>query len=401
MRRLFHDCRAAAAAALAACALAACQIAPVTPPAPPAPAYAAVAFDTIPGWRADAVAQAWPALLATCKAMLARPSRAGAWQAPCSDAAQLPTEPDDDAARGFFEGHFTAWRVSRSDGTDEGLITGYYEPLLHGSRTRSVDFPVPLYATPDDLLIVDLASVYPELAGKRVRGRLQGRRVVPYWDRAAIDAGKADFAGKALAFVADPVEAFFLEIQGSGRIALDDGRVMRVGYADQNGRAYRSVARVLIDRGELALADASMQGIKAWGRANPDKLPALLEENPSVVFFREVPAPAEGTLEARIDGPIGSLGVPLLRERTIAVDPHYVPLGAPVFLDTTAPLSPAPLQRLTLAQDTGGAIRGIVRADFFWGFGEDAGHSAGRMKQQGRMWILWPRGATLPVDAVR
>jgi peptidoglycan lytic transglycosylase A len=363
--------------------------------------YQPVAFDAVAGWRVDAVAQAWPALLATCTAMLARPARAAAWQAPCSDAAQLPGEPDDAAVRAFFEGHFTAWRLSRSDSTDQGLITGYYEPLLQGSRIRSADFAVPLYATPDDLLVVDLASVYPELAGKRVRGRLQGRRVVPYWDRAAIDAGKADLAGKALAFVADPVEAFFLEIQGSGRIALDDGQVMRVGYADQNGRAYRSVARVLIDRGELTLATASMQGIKAWGRANPDKLPALLEENPSFVFFREVPAPAPGTLEARIDGPIGSLGVPLLRERSIAVDPHYVPLGAPVFLDTTAPLSQAPLQRLTLAQDTGGAIRGIVRADYFWGAGEDAGRSAGRMKQQGRMWILWPRGATLPVDAAR
>jgi membrane-bound lytic murein transglycosylase A len=255
-----------------------------------------------------------------------------------------------------------------------------------------------LYATPDDLLVVDLASVYPELAGKRVRGRLEGRRVVPYWDRAAIDAGKADPGARVLAYVDDPVEAFFLEIQGSGRIALEDGSVMRVGYADQNGRAYRSVARVLIDRGELTLATASMQGIKAWGRANPDKLPALLEENPSYVFFREVPAPAPGTLEARIDGPIGSLGVPLLRERSVAVDTRYVPLGAPVFLDTTAPLTDTPLQRLALAQDTGGAIRGIVRADYFWGFGADAGREAGRMKQPGRMWILWPRGAALPVS---
>jgi membrane-bound lytic murein transglycosylase A len=153
---------------------------------------------------------------------------------------------------------------------------------------------------------------------------------------------------------------------------------------------------VLIDRGELTADTASMQAIKAWGRRNPDKLPALLEENPSYVFFREVPAPEPGTLDARIDGPIGSLGVPLLAERAIAVDPRYVPLGTPVFLDTTRPLSNTPLQRLVLAQDTGGAIRGIARADFFWGFGETAGREAGRMRQQGRMWMLWPRGAVLP-----
>jgi membrane-bound lytic murein transglycosylase A len=390
-------------AALGALALAACQVVPVAPPEappaapPPTPVYEAVPFAAMPGWQADALDAAWPALLMTCRAMLARPARAPAWQAACSEAATLPQEPDGAAARAFFERHFTAWRVSRSDGSDQGVVTGYYEPLLHGSRTPTTQYGVPLYAPPDDLLTIDLASVYPELAGKRMRGRVEGRRVVPYWDRAAIDAGKAALDGKVVAYVSDPVEAFFLEIQGSGRVALADGSVMRVGYADQNGRPYRSVARVLIDRGELTSAGASMQAIKAWGQSNPDALPAVLEENPSYVFFREVPAPASGSIEARIDGPIGSLGVPLLRERTIAVDTHYVPLGAPVFLDTTEPLSDTPLRRLTLAQDTGGAIRGIVRADYFWGFGDEAGRSAGRMKQQGRMWILWPRGAALPV----
>jgi membrane-bound lytic murein transglycosylase A len=388
-------------AATAALVLAACQVAPPKPPdvVPPAvtPVYAPAAFAAIPGWSADAVDAAWPALLATCNAMLARPARAADWQEACAEASAMPPAPAADAARAFIERHFTAWRVSRSDGSDEGLVTGYYEPLLHGSRTPTAQYAVPLYAIPDDLLVVDLASLYPELAGKRVRGRLDGRKVVPYWDRAAIDAGKASLDGKAIAYVADPVEAFFLEIQGSGRIALADGSVMRVGYADQNGRPYQSVARVLVDRGELTLASASMQGIKAWGRDNPDKLPGLLEENPSYVFFREVPAPPPGSLAARIDGPIGSLGVPLLRERSIAVDTRYVPLGAPVFLDTTEPLSEAPLQRLTFAQDTGGAIRGISRADYFWGFGEDAGRAAGRMKQPGRMWILWPRDRALPV----
>jgi membrane-bound lytic murein transglycosylase A len=179
-------------------------------------------------------------------------------------------------------------------------------------------------------------------------------------------------------------------------VRLAEGGIMRVGYADQNGHPFRSIGRLLVERGELPLEKASMQGIKDWGRRNPEKLYPLLDENPSYVFFREVPAPAPGTPEAEIDGPIGTLGVPLLRERTLAVDPRSIPLGAPVFLATTQPLSSRPLQRLMLAQDTGGAIRGAVRADFFWGFGEDAGRQAGRMKQDGRMWLLWPVNAGPP-----
>ena len=179
---------------------------------------------------------------------------------------------------------------------------------------------------------------------------------------------------------------------------LADGSVMRVGYADQNGHPYRSIGRVLIDRGEITLDRASMQGIREWGRRHPDQLPALLAENPSYVFFREVPAPLPGSLEAKIDGPIGALGVPVLAGRSIAVDTRSIPLGAPIFLATTYPLSTRPLQRLVLAQDTGGAIRGAVRADFFWGFGDDAGREAGRMKQGGRMWLLWPKDAGVPTS---
>jgi membrane-bound lytic murein transglycosylase A len=197
-------------------------------------------------------------------------------------------------------------------------------------------------------------------------------------------------------WVENAVEAFFLEIQGSGRVVLADGSVLRVGYADQNGHPYRSIGRVLVDRGELPLERASMQGIRDWGRRNPDKLPALLNENPSVVFFREVPPAPPGSLEAAIDGPFGTLGVPLLRERTIAVDARSIPLGAPVFLATTHPLSSRPLRRLVMAQDTGGAIRGAVRADYFWGFGDAAGREAGRMRQEGRMWLLWPKGQPPP-----
>lgn len=382
--------------------LAACAVTPPAPPPTPAPAvpslpalYRAVSFDALPGWRDDPVEAAWPAFLVGCKALLADAAKASAWQVPCS-AATLLTSPDAATVRAFFEQHFSPYQITSQDGRDTGLVTGYYEPLLLGSRTRNGRFAVPLYAPPDDLLTIDLTELYPELKGKRLRGRVLGKRVVPYWDRAGIDAGFAPVAGHELVYVEDPVQAFFLEIQGSGRIQLEDGQVLRLGYADQNGHPYRAIGRVLADRGYIPLERTSLQNIRAWGLGNPEKLPEILESNPSYVFFREVPRFPEGTLEAMIDGPIGSLGVPLLAQRTVAVDVRAVPLGAPVFLATTYPSTTRPLARLVMAQDTGGAIRGAVRADFFWGFGDDAGREAGRMRQEGRMWLLWPKGAPLP-----
>ncbi|HTQ01769.1 MAG TPA: murein transglycosylase A [Casimicrobiaceae bacterium] len=385
---------------LAFLALAAgCQTVPPTaPPAATPPAaharFVPAAWSDLPGWSDDPVAAAWPAFVVGCRALVARP-QSKVWQAACA-AGERVDGTSDSAVRAFFAEHFSPYRIVAEDGSEVGLVTGYYEPLLAGSRTPTAEYVTALYGTPDDLLVVDLASLYPELKDKRVRGRLDGRRVVPYWSRSELERNPAPLAGKALAYVADPVEAFFLEIQGSGRIALTDGTVMRLGYADQNGHPYRSVARVLIDRGELTRDTASMQAISNWVKAHPGEARALLDENPSYVFFRELPQPPAGSLEAAIDGPLGSLGVPLLAQRTIAVDPRFVPLGAPVYLATTMPSSNAPLTRLTLAQDTGGAIRGPVRADFFWGFGTAAGREAGRMKQEGRMWILWPKGARLP-----
>jgi membrane-bound lytic murein transglycosylase A len=378
--------------------------APPTPPTPPPPAptpaplpasYRPVPWSALPGWGEDRVQEAWPAFVAGCTALVRSPSRQALWTPICQASGSVDGN-SAIAVRAFFENNFNAYQVVGSDGRDTGLITGYYEPLLAGSRTRTTRYTVPLYAVPDDLLTVDLTALFPELKGKRVRARVEGKTVVPYYPRADIDRGVPSLSGKALVYVEDPVEAFFLEIQGSGRIKLDDGSVMRVGYADQNGHPYRSIGTVLIERGELTLAQASMQGIRAWGQRNRDKLPALLEENPSYVFFREVPPPVPGTLDAQIDGPFGSLGVPLLAERTIAVDTRAIPLGAPVFLATTRPLSSDPLRRLMLAQDTGGAIRGAVRGDFFWGFGDGAGREAGRMRQQGQMWMLWPKNAPLP-----
>ena len=219
--------------------------------------------------------------------------------------------------------------------------------------------------------------------------------MVPYFSRAEIERGVAPVAGKEIAWVDDAIEAFFLQIQGSGRIQLENGDLIRLGYADQNGHPYRSIGRYLVDRGELKLHEASMEGIQAWARANPSRMEEMLNANPSYVFFRELPVRDTGQT-ATADGPIGALGVPLTPRRSIAVDPRHIPLGAPVFLSTSWPNSEAPLARLMLAQDTGGAIRGPVRADFFWGFGAEAGTLAGKMRQPGMMWVLLPRGYPLP-----
>ena len=336
----------------------------------------------LPGWSEDNVAEAWGAFTSGCSTLGLRDP----WREVCAAAARLPN-PSTEAARRFFEAQFTPYRVS-GDSADEGLITGYYEPLLRGSRKPTSRYRYPLYGVPDDLVVVDLGEQYPELKNMRLRGRLEGRRLVPYYDRAQIEGGQGALRGREIAWVDDAVELFFLHIQGSGRILLDGGDTLRVGYADQNGYPYRSIGRLLVERGELSLEQASMQSIVAWARRNPGKVNALLNSNGSYVFFRELPASSLG--------PPGSLGVPLTARRSLAVDQRYIPLGAPVFIATTWPNSTRPLHRLMLAQDTGSAIRGAVRADFFWGHGEAAAREAGRMKQRLSMWMLWPKGQPLP-----
>lgn len=373
---------------------------PVAPPAPvePAPAEPAplpfetakpipvampwlkpAVFAQLPGWREDDLTLAWPALLQSCRGLRSNP----AWAGVCTAALRLPDLPEGADIRAYLEQHFQPWQVSQNEGGIDGLVTGYYEPMLLGSRTPTRRYRIPLYGPPDDMLVIDLSSVYPELKPLRLRGRLQGNKVVPYWNRAEIEAGSAPLRGKEILWVEDPVEMFFLQVQGSGRVRLENGEVVRIGYADQNGHPYRSIGKWLIEKGEITADKASMQGIKDWGRRNPDRLPELLNANPSYVFFRELPGNG--------GGPLGALGVPLTAERSIAVDPRGTPLGAPVWLATTRPNAREPLNRLVMAQDTGSAIRGNVRADFFWGYGIDAGKLAGAMKQRGRMWVLLPR----------
>jgi membrane-bound lytic murein transglycosylase A len=337
----------------------------------------------LPGWQQDDLRQAWPAFMASCRALASKPD----WKTPCASA-KLVDAGDGTAIRQYFETYFVPNLVRAADGADTGLITGYYEPMLHGARKRGGAYQTPIYKVPDDLITVDLASVYPNLKGMRLRGRLVGKTVVPYGTRAEIE--RARLPGKELVWVDDPVEAFFLEVQGSGRVQLDDdGSVVRIAYADQNGHPYKAIGRWLVEQGELTAAEASAQGIKAWITAHPERRQELFNVNPSYIFFREERLPDPNV------GPKGALGVPLTPSRSVAIDPSFLPLGAPIFLSTTEPASEVPVQRLMMGQDTGGAIRGAVRADFFFGFGGQAAENAGRMKQRGQLWVLLPRPATV------
>ncbi|MDD2989447.1 MAG: murein transglycosylase A [Zoogloea sp.] len=348
-------------------------------PQPLARPLQAADWSDLSGWAADPVEDAWPAFVASCRAVGRQP----VWRPVCDAARALGENPGGVAVRRFFEARLSPWRVVNPDGTREGLVTGYYEPLIKGSRSRSKAYPWPVHGVPDDLLTIDLGDVFPDLKGQRVRGRLAGNRVVPYYTRAELARQTERFAGKTLLYAEDAVELFFLQVQGSGRVQLPDGSVLRLAYGDTNGHPYQSIGRWLVDKGEMRLEQASMEGIKNWARANPGRLQEMLNANPSYIFFREV-AQSSG-------GPVGALGQPLTEGRSLAVDPRSIPLGAPVFLATTQPNSPQPLRRLMLAQDTGSAIKGGVRGDFFWGFGAEAGALAGRMRQKGEMWVLWPR----------
>jgi membrane-bound lytic murein transglycosylase A len=336
-----------------------------------------VDWTSLAGWSAQSVNGAWPAFLQSCAAL----KNQATWQAVCA-AARTVDPQDANAQQRYFEENFRAYALVGPDNNYAGTITGYYEPVIKGDRKFSKRARFPLYGVPDDLITVDMASLYPELKNLRLRGRLEGNKLVPYYSRAEIEIRNGRIKAQPIAWAEDPVELFFLQIQGSGLIELPGGERMHVGYADQNGHPYRSIGRLLVERGELKLEEASMQRIKAWGQEHPDKLPELLASNPSYVFFRELPN--------GLSGPLGSLGVPLTAGRSIAIDPKFIPLGAPVLLSTTHPLSNQALDRLVMAQDSGGAIQGPVRADLFWGLGAEAGESAGRMKQKGRLWVLLP-----------
>lgn len=358
------------------------------PPPEPIASLKVVGYAELPGWAGDDHKAALAAFRVSCTRLVklgadrrlgraALAGTAGAWREPCT-AADTATD-----ARDFFETHFRPVAVTRTTGS--GLFTGYYEPLLRGSLTADATYRVPLHKRPDDMITVELGDFRDDLKGKRVTGRVTGRKLVPYFSRGEIVDGALDGRDLELVWVDDPVDAFFLQIQGSGVVALPDGSRMRVGYAAQNGHRYFAIGRELIRRNVVPRERMSMQAIRAWLAANPAEGDKVMRMNPSYVFFRENKAA----------GAIGAQGVVLTPDRSLAVDRRIYPMGVPIWIDTRLP-DDKPLQRLMLAQDTGGAIRGPVRGDIFFGAGDAAGELAGRMKQAGDWYLLLPKTVDPP-----
>lgn len=363
------------------------SVAPVRPatPAPaPAPstgvAVAPVGFDALPGWRADAVNEALPALARSCAAIAKRAPtatvgqgplarNAAAWQRAC---AAVPAAAAPEAARQAIMRAFTPYRVTFADGNPDGLFTGYYEAELEGSLFKSARYAYPVYGRPVDL-------VEQGEGNTRVAGRLRNGRLEPYPARTEIETGGIADVAPVLFWVDSAVDLHIAQIQGSTQVRLADGRVFRIGYGGNNGRPFKGLGRILLDHGYLQPGQATMPDIRAWLHANPNLAQGLMQENPRYIFFR----PIEG------EGPVGAMGVPLTPGRTLAVDPSVVPLGAPVWLDSVDP-DGRPLKRLMVAQDIGSAIKGAVRGDFFWGSGDPALAMAGRMKSTGRYFVLIP-----------
>ena len=386
--------------------LAACAVEPAPPP-PPEPAAPVlelrpIGFEQLPGWALDDPRPALDAFTRSCAKLTTRSDdtligpaddlgRVADWRPVCTAAAAPATQASADAARRFLEGWLSPFQVT--DGGDpNGLFTGYYEPLLYGSRGKRPPYTVPLRQPPADLVRVDLGRFNPQLAGYAIYGQIEGGQFLPYHSRAEIEAGALDGRHLELVWVDDPIDKFFLQIQGSGQVQLDDGELIRVGYASQNGHPYRAIGRDLVEIGALELDLVSLQSIRAWLLANPEAAASIMARNRSYVFFTE-------NRELRPDeGPLGALGVPLTAGRSLAVDPRFLPLGVPLWLDSTAPYpeGEGPLRRLLIAQDTGGAIKGVVRGDVFWGAGERAEAIAGHMKSDGQLFLLLPR-ALVPV----
>ena len=369
-------------------ALAACGGPPATTPTDKL-VLARASYRDLPGWTRDDPSAALPALLKSCGVLLKAgddqavgiAGTVADWRGPCADAAQVPAG-DQAAARALFERDFVPFRASNNDQT-EGLFTGYYEAELHGSLARTDQFNVPLYRRPSDLVSVDLGQFRPSLKGQRIAGKVSGTKLVPYATRTEIEAGALAGRGLEFVWVDDATDAFFLGVQGSGRVILPDGQVLRVGYDGENGQPYVTIGRVLAAEGVPA-EQITMPYLRKWIADHGPDGTALMDKNPSYIFFRELKG----------DGPMGAEGVALVPGRSAAVDRGFVPLGLPFWVDTTDPVEPSGrLQRLFVAQDVGGAIRGPVRADLFFGYGPEAANHAGLMKGKGSSWLLLPAGA--------
>jgi membrane-bound lytic murein transglycosylase A len=393
-RRSIRPLAARMLAVVGVFAVVACEPEPKKPATVPPPDRAVLTpaqFGDLPGWSGDRHAEALPALMRSCGRFRKIPvDRSLGTSVPggtiadilpaCSAALALPAG-DHAAARDFFETWFRPYRVANGD-TADGLFTGYYEIELRGALEADSTYNVPVYRKPRDQVAVDLGDFDPALKGRSLVGRIEGGRLKPYYQRRAIQDGALNGRGLELVWLDDPLDAFMLHVQGSGRVRLRDGRTTRIGYAGNNGHAYRSIGQELIRRGELEAHAASWQGIRRWIERNRDEATDLLAVNRRYIFFDEISG----------DGPVGAQGVALTDGRSLAVDPRFVPLGLPLWLDTLQPgAGEMPLRRLVVAQDTGAAIKGPVRGDLFWGTGDAALEYAGRMRHRGQYYLLLPR----------
>lgn len=338
------------------------------------------ALDSLPLDDAAAL-RALKAFRASCPALIKRSdasglTRAADWTVACTAGKSWA----DNDARNFFASQFETVQV----GDGKAHATGYFEPEIMGSRTTGPGYGVPIYKRPAELVEVDLGQFSDTLKGKKIRGKVSGKTFTPFDDRTQIETGSLSGRGLELAWAADAVELFFLQVQGSGRLKLPDGSIMRIGYDGQNGRDYTGIGKLMRDRGLLAPGQASMQGIMAWLRANPEQGTAIMRENKSWVFFKELTGA----------GAIGALGYPVTGRVSVAADPSYIPLGAPVFLS----MDRAEANGLWIAQDTGGAIKGANRVDTFWGAGDDARAIAGGMSARGVAWLLLPKGTLARIE---
>lgn len=370
--------------------------------------YRVVSYDALPQWSLQSFEHSLEAFKISCRKLQGQPS----WQVVCQQA--LHTGKNKHQAKKFFEQYFTPWQVSQN-GQLAGTVTGYYEPMLLGDTKQTAQARFPIYGIPSDFIVVPLSTIKRQgnvrirLTGKNsgeiaengtyianlasfpinekskaLKGRIAGNQFVPYYTRAQINAGALNNKAPVLGYANDPVELFFLHVQGSGQLKTPDGHILRLGFANKNDYPYVSIGKYMASKGYLPLAQTSMQGIKAWLQQHPQQLAEVLGQNPSYVFFSSSVEPSRG--------PIGALGVPLTSGYSAAVDNHFVSLGAPLFLATTHPTTGYGLNRLLMAQDTGSAINGAVRVDYFWGYGDEAGALAGKMKFPGYVWQLLPNG---------
>ena len=359
----------------------------------------AVPYGQLDGWQRDDMRGSVRAFQRSCRAMVrrsddrgvgpdARMGTIGQWRGACETALALDADTlRKDDARAFFQSDFTPYLVGNGK-TSEGLFTGYYEPELRGNLTRDGKYQTAIYLKPDDMVSVDLGEFSDELKGKKLVGRLSGSSLKPYYDRAEIEGGALSGRDLEMVWVDDAVDAFFLQIQGSGRVVLPDDSVLRIGYAATNGQAYYAIGRELIERGALTRETVSLQTIRKWLHDNPDEADAVMNTNASFVFFQ----PLKTDPDDPDAGPLGSQGVALEPGRSLAVDRRFHAMGVPVWLETSDPMNAdRTFHRLMVAQDTGGAIRGPVRGDIFFGPGEDAALFAGHMNRTGQKFILLPK----------